>query len=123
MKRVAIMSALLGLALIGSYITWTAEETEERDVLAVAVYSADASSLQKIAWISEKADVTLEHRTDDDGEYTWVTITERKEVKPEPPAPDEDPEISERVSGIDDDSLRQALAGLGRAVKNDQKDP
>jgi hypothetical protein len=95
MKRVAIMSALLGLAMIASYITWTADETEERDLQAVAVYSADASSLEKIAWTSEKADVTLEHRTDDDGEYTWVTITERKEVKPEPPAPEEKPEPAE----------------------------
>lgn len=79
MKQVLALGGLLAVSLVGSYLTWTSEDTDSDDD-AVLVYAAAAADLQGISWKSEKLDVRIEKRTDDRGEYLWVHTTERKEV-------------------------------------------
>lgn len=81
MRAVIIYAALLGVAMVGSYLTWTAdEETRTVDDRAIAVYRADAGDVSKIFFDSEKLKVTVERRKDAKGEYPWITIDETKET-------------------------------------------
>lgn len=85
MKQVAVLSAALVAALVGSYVTWTAEETEVTDD-AVPIYTAAEKELAKIAWKGEEQVVVVERRKDAHGEYLWVDTTEID--KPKVPADD-----------------------------------
>lgn len=92
MKQVVTLSVLLGLALIGSYVTWTADDPVASSS-GVAVYAA-GSEIQRVEWHSEKLDVLLEKRRDNHGDFIWMTTTERFEVRVQDPSP-----VAERVEG------------------------
>jgi hypothetical protein len=86
MTRIAVLTVLLTVSMVGSYLTWTAVDGPG-DVGDVTIYSATPEDLQKISWSSESLDVVVERRNDPNGDYHWVTATERKKV---PVAPDPD---------------------------------
>lgn len=84
MRQVFVLGGLLGVALIGSYLTWTADETRELGADEVVVYNATPADVSTIAWKSEKLDVELRPGSDDHGDFVMVHVTERRE-KVEPP--------------------------------------
>lgn len=91
MKQVAVLTALLAVALVGSYLTWTGDTEGDADTdAAVLVYVATERDLEQIRWKSDTLDVSVERRTDDAGDYVWVSATETKEVEVAP-EPTEDP--------------------------------
>lgn len=103
MRTVIVYAALLGSALVGSYLSWTAEDTEAAVADVVPVYRATKGEVTALAFHNDDVDVRLERREDDRGAYTWLTVEERRRTQvpvekaedaPEPPeeAPDEAPE-------------------------------
>jgi hypothetical protein len=85
MRQVGILAALLAVVLVATYLSWHAEETDTSTEELVAVYRAAPEDLVKVTWTAEEATTTLERRSDVGGEYIWITVEERVEVKPEPP--------------------------------------
>jgi hypothetical protein len=85
-RNVVVLSVSLVVALTAAYMTWTREETEVSDE-AVAIYDAREADVSRVVYRSEKADVTIERRSDARGEYFWVESTERK-TKPRKPKSD-----------------------------------
>lgn len=88
MRQVAIYSVLLAAAMVGAYVSWTAEEspTAEGAEEQVAIYNARKGDVKKLAFDSEKLKVAVERRNDARGDYVWVTVDETKE-KVVPPKP------------------------------------
>ena len=105
MRQVAILGGLLAVSLVATYTTWHAEDTEDMKPGEVEVYRT-SGDVDQVTWTSEPTDVTLEHRSDDKGDYIWVTVTERKPVvvPPTPPSPPEaeDAEGSEDAEESED---------------------
>lgn len=91
MKQVVILGGLLAVSLVGSYMTWTAEDSEDVSD-GVVLVSTTAAELESIVWDEEKKTATVVRKKDKAGEYIEVTFVERKEIKkPKPPEPkDED---------------------------------
>lgn len=81
MKQVVLYAALLGAAMVGSYLTWTSEDSSKADDGGIAMYMAGEGDVNAIAWDAEKLKVLVERREDDAGSYVWVTIDETKEAK------------------------------------------
>lgn len=91
MKTVGLYAALLSAAMVGSYVSWTADESVVPDASAVAIYRASTGDVTGLVYTSEEVDVTLERRSDDRGEYAWVSVTERKKtLLPPEPEPEEE---------------------------------
>jgi hypothetical protein len=82
-RQVAVLSAALVAALVGSYVSWTAEETEVSDD-AVPIYSAGEGDLTKVSWKGDEQVVVVERKTDAKGEYLWIDSTETKKAKKAP---------------------------------------
>jgi hypothetical protein len=91
MKSVVFYAALLSAAMVGSYLSWTSDETEAAVAEAVAVYRASEGDVTALVFTSEDVDVTLERKTDARGDYAAVSVTERKK-KALPPEPMEAPD-------------------------------
>lgn len=92
MKQAILFGGLLALALVGSYVTWTAEDTEEeRKATDVLVYRAAEGELASITWEEEDRTVRLVQKKDAGGSYLWVEQTDRTKVKP----PKAEPEAAE----------------------------
>lgn len=87
MRQVFVLGGLLAVALVGSYITWTAEETAEPKPGETQVYAGDVKDISRVVWTSEKMDVELRPSTDAKGEYVMVHVTERREKSTKPPKP------------------------------------
>jgi hypothetical protein len=89
-KSFWIYSAALVALLALAWCRWIGllgggEEAATDDVV---ILRAERAEIERIAYHSEKLDVTLEQRTDGFGTYTWVTLDERKEKpRPAPEAP------------------------------------
>ncbi len=98
MKQVGILGGLLAVTLIGSYMAWTADDsgTVEAGSDAAMVYNAKASDLTGLVWKSEKLTVSLERKSDERGDYTWVSVSEQVEI-PAEPVPE--PEVPEPIEG------------------------
>ena len=78
-KQVIVLGVGLGAALVASYLTWTGEEgTDEDDT--IVMLDADVEDIEEVRWDSEKLDVVIVGRTDDRGDYLWVTTTEQKRI-------------------------------------------
>jgi hypothetical protein len=110
-RQVVFLSLLLGLALTGSYLTWTApaEEKPASAQLDAVVVDALAQDLTRVQWESDALSVAVERRTDARGDYLWVDATERKEVRaktelaPEaPPADGAEPPAEEATPAAED---------------------
>lgn len=88
MRTVVLYSVLLTAAMVGSYLSWTAEETSESRAEEVAVYRASEGDVKAVSFHADDLDVKVERRSDARGDYTWIEVEERK-VPPKPPTPDE----------------------------------
>ncbi len=96
MRQVAVLTVLLTLSMVGSYVIWSDDSPEVSTAGdEVMIYNANESDLSMLAWKSKTVDIVLERKTDDRGEYTWVTTTERKEIKPPEPPPKPEGEEAE----------------------------
>ena len=98
-KQVLILGTTLVVTLVASYLSWTSEEgTDEDD--SIVMLDADVEDLASISWDSEKLDVQVVQKSDDRGDFWWVTTTETKRVPKnksheEPDPALEDPEAEE----------------------------
>jgi len=74
MKRsVAIYAGLLVAALVGAYLTWTAEpETEAATGTTVARF--DRQNIDTLTWESQQKSLRLEVREDERGRHVWVEV-------------------------------------------------
>jgi hypothetical protein len=81
MKQVMILGGLLGLALVGSYLTWTAEESEQA-ADTVVVFNATPSTLSKLVWEDEANTVEITRESDAAGDWLRISHTQRKKVTP-----------------------------------------
>ncbi|MBW1877210.1 MAG: DUF4340 domain-containing protein [Deltaproteobacteria bacterium] len=84
MRQVGILAALLLVALVATYLSWHAEESDTSTKDLVAIYRAAPEDLQKVTWTAEELTTTLERLSDAGGEYIWISVAERVEVEPEP---------------------------------------
>lgn len=81
----AVFGGLLAVLLGAAWVQWTAEPAVELDG-KVVLLQGDAEDIERIVWKSDgKDEAELERRSDDRGEYLWVTYTR---WKPAPKAPD-----------------------------------
>ncbi|MCA9492886.1 MAG: DUF4340 domain-containing protein [Myxococcales bacterium] len=102
MRTVVLYAALLGVAMVGSYLSWTAKDTGAVVAEEVPVYRASAGDVKALAFHSEDVDVRVERREDDRGAYAWIEVEERKDptkpakVDDEAP-PEEDEEAPEEA--------------------------
>lgn len=110
MKRIGILSGLLAVALIGSYLTWTDDEAEQ-DETEVVVLQARTGDLSSITWSSDDVNVKLERRTDDLGDYTWVTVHETVDVSPPEPEPKLVPDPDGDLERRDDEASDHTESG------------
>ncbi|MCB9673127.1 MAG: hypothetical protein H6734_26925, partial [Alphaproteobacteria bacterium] len=79
MRTVVLYAALLGVAMVGSYLSWTAKDTGAVVAEEVPVYRASAGDVKALAFHSEDVDVRVERREDDRGAYAWIEVEERKD--------------------------------------------
>ncbi len=106
-KQVIVLGVCLGAALVCSYLSWTSEEgTDEDDT--IVMLDADLEDIEKVTWDSEKLDVVLVGKSDERGDYLWVTTTERKRVPKEKSHDNPDPEAGDPtehdgIEGNEDD--------------------
>ena len=77
MRTVVLYAALLGVAMVGSYLSWTAKDTGVVVAEEVPVYRASAGDVKALAFHSEDVDVRVERREDDRGAYAWIEVEER----------------------------------------------
>lgn len=77
MKRsVAIYAVLLVAALLGAYLTWTAEPaTEAATGTTVARFEREA--IDQLVWETDAKVLRLDVRSDDRGRYVWVEETRK----------------------------------------------
>ncbi len=105
MKQVVALGLVLGLSLVGAYVSWfEPKEDVAAKGEAVEVYPASAGDVSRIAWESEKLSVVAERRTDGKGEYTWLNTTERKTKKVTPPKVPETPSPDPAVPPVTPDA-------------------
>ena len=89
MKQVVILGGLLAISLVGSYMTWTADDSEDISD-GVVLVSTSAADLESIEWQEEKKTATVVRKKDKVGEYIEVTFVERKEIRKRPEKPKDD---------------------------------
>lgn len=99
MRQVAINGAVLALSLAGALYTWQHRDDEPADDTKVAMYQAAKGDVQKITWKADDLTVTLEHKKDASGEYTWVSTHEevKKAVAAAAPGDTDAPEAPAEV--------------------------
>lgn len=81
-RHVLVMSGMLGLALVCSYLSWTSEEGTDADD-TIVVLDGKPEQIASVVYTSEKLTVKLEVKEDKLGSYAVVTTTEQKR-KPKP---------------------------------------
>lgn len=89
MRSVVIYGGLLAVAMVGAYVSWTSDSATsnaDENNEGIAVYSARDGDVKKIAFAGPVLDVQVERRSDERGEYIWVTVDETREKKL-PPKP------------------------------------
>lgn len=88
-----VLGSALVAALIGTYIVYNSDDAGPSGAGdGVDVYSARAQDLVEVTYAEQGNTVVLERRSDDLGEYLWVTTTTVEEVAPPPPQlPDPQP--------------------------------
>ena len=77
MRDVIVLSVVLGLSMVASYVSWTSEDVVIDDE-AVVVFSADPADIQALKWESEELTATVTRKSDDKGDYLWVETESRK---------------------------------------------
>lgn len=117
MRQVLVLSGLLAAALAASAWTWSHSDDVTPDATKVAMYRADAKNVQKLVYKAEDLEVTLERKSDANGDYTWITSTETvKKAKP-PTEGDTDTDAGEPVDGGETETKTMAFLGNDTALK------
>ncbi len=103
MRQVAINGAILALSLAGALYTWQHRDDEPSDDTKVAMYQAAKGDVQKITWKADDLTVTLEHKKDASGEYTWVSTHEeiKKAAPPVAPGDTDAPAVPEVAGEVE----------------------
>lgn len=76
-----VYAALFCAAMIASYLTWTKAPEEVDEDGGIVLIDAKPEDIAKIEYTSEKVDVTFDQKTDDLGQYLWVSTTRRVSSK------------------------------------------
>lgn len=76
-----VYAALFCVAMVASYLTWTAEPEPVDEEGSVVLIDAKPTEIAKIAYTSKDSDATFEQKSDDLGDFLWVTTTRRVESK------------------------------------------
>lgn len=92
-RSVAIHGGVLAALLAFSWAEWTAPpkvDTGDK----VLLLQGEVDKIERVAWKSEKEEVSIERKLDAAGAYLWVTHTkwEEKKTPPTPPTVPEAPE-------------------------------
>ena len=64
MRQVAVLSVVLVVALTGSYLTWTADDSAPEQGADTKVFAAAPADLQGLSWESQELSVSVERRSD-----------------------------------------------------------
>lgn len=96
-------AALFCAAMVASYLTWTRDAEPVSEDGGIVLIEAKPDEIAKVHYTSKDVDVTFEHRSDDLGNYLWVTATRsvKKAKMPNPhdphghEAPEEEPAAAE----------------------------
>jgi hypothetical protein len=89
MLRNVVLSVALTAALVGSYLSWTADDASPGEG-AVVVLAGGSGELNQLSWSSDKLKVSATRKKDAAGEYTWFEVVEKKTKKRPPPPPVEE---------------------------------
>lgn len=88
-KQIVVLSALLGVSLIGSYLSWTSEDGTDADD-TIVILDGKPEGIASIAYTADKLTVEMEARADERGAWVWVTTTEQKRKAKPPKSHDDD---------------------------------
>lgn len=77
MRSVAVHAALLLVALLVAYQTWTREETEGERSRPVVVMDGELEDFRAVRWATETKTLTVERREEGDESYLWGTEVRR----------------------------------------------
>jgi hypothetical protein len=114
MRQVIVLAGLLGLALVGSYLSWTRED-ESANREGVPLYRAAEGEIDKIVFTTKSREVVVEKRADASGSYAWISTTEEVEVKPPaPPDTDTDTDVTPAPEPVKE-TKKDAFAGSDAA--------
>lgn len=89
-----VYAALVALALVASYLTWTADPDSD-EAEGVVLLDSKAEEIESVHYVSSNLDVLVSSKEDERGRYLWAkVIKEEKRIpKPEPkPKPEPEPE-------------------------------
>jgi len=86
-KSVAVHGALLALALVVAFTTWTAEQLPEADRTLVQLWNRDPADLATVTFRSADRTVVIERRAGRDSSYLWGVETQQRPLSGEPVAP------------------------------------
>ncbi len=90
----AVFGGLLALLLGAAWMQYTAEPVVDLEG-KVLLLPGEADEIERITWTSKGKDkAVIERKSDDFGEYLWVSYTRYEEVKPEETADTEEPTAS-----------------------------
>ena len=83
LKSAGVYGGLLALLMGASWVRWTAEPEPDLEG-KVALLQGESNDIDKIVWLSTDKDrAVIEKKTDESGDYLWVTYTRWKEKKKE----------------------------------------
>ncbi len=78
-RGIWVYGGLLVALLLGAWLRWTGVlGSEEEPTDGVVVLRAEAADIELVTYHDEKADVRIERKSDEFGDYAWVDLEERK---------------------------------------------
>jgi hypothetical protein len=83
MKGPVIHGALLVVALVLAYQSWTRDKTEEKKLGNVKVWTK--SDLQKVTFVTKDKTLVVERRNEGGDRYLWGSETRESKVRKQPP--------------------------------------
>lgn len=86
MRTVAVLGGLVAVALVASYLTWTAEDGPPDDA-DIVVLRQTTDDLRRIRWEEDDKTVSLAVANDGRGDYAWFEVDLTKTVDPPEPEP------------------------------------
>ena len=87
-RTVTVYGATLVALLVGSYLSWTSEDTGD-DEGGVTILNAEPEDIERIVYRSEKLDLDIDVQSDDAGRFLWTKSVQRREKRSNKDKPDD----------------------------------
>ena len=106
-RSVFIYGGILAASLAIAWLRYTAEPSVDLSD-TIPLLQGDAEDITQVTWTDDDEVAIVDQKTDDHGEYLWVSYTRTVEVEPTPdlpedPEPPEAPEDPEALDGEEEE--------------------